>query len=365
MKVMSTPRSLELSITGKCNLHCLYCSHFDSPSDTFDIPAADWKKFFAELNRCSVMDVTLQGGEPFCRPDLEELIWEIVRNRMRYSILTNGTLISDENAQFLAATGRCDFVQVSIDGSGPEFHESCRDKGSFAKALEGIGRLQSRNVNTTVRVTVHQGNVPDLERIARLLLEEIGLPGFSVNAASHFGLCRAFSDRVQLPPEKRSSAMESLARLAELYPDRIQATAGPLADARMWAEMERSRITGEDPLPGDGFLSGCGGVFSRMAVRPDGVMVPCSQLSHIALGRINTDSLAEVWLNHPELNRLRRRRETKLDSFEYCRDCAHVRFCTGGCPAVSFSFTGDEYRPDCVTCFRKFLEDGGVLKKDI
>jgi SynChlorMet cassette radical SAM/SPASM protein ScmE len=364
MKVMSTPRSLDLSITGRCNLRCLYCSHFESASDTGDLPAAEWLNFFAELNECSVMDVVLQGGEPFCRSDLEELIGGIVRNRMRFSILTNGMLITDARARFISGTGRCDSVQVSIDGSSPEYHDACRGEGSFVRALEGIGHLQSHKINTTVRVTVHQGNVGDLEKIARMLLENLALPSFSVNAASHFGLCRASSDRIQLPPAKRQHAMESLAMLADLYPDRIQATAGPLADGRMWAEMERARRAGEDSPAGGGFLSGCGGVFSRMAVRPDGVMVPCSQLSHIALGRINRDRLADVWLKHPELRRLRRRRDIELESFEFCRDCAYVRYCTGSCPAVSYAYSGDEYRPDGMTCFRRFLENGGSLKME-
>ena len=43
-----------------------------------------------------VMDVTLTGGEVFTRPDLFELIDGVIANRMRYTLLSNGTLI-DEN----------------------------------------------------------------------------------------------------------------------------------------------------------------------------------------------------------------------------------------------------------------------------
>ena len=75
-----------------CNLRCLYCSHFSSAGDVeSDLPAAEWTQFFEELNRCAVLDVTLCGGEPFLRKDLRELIESIVANRMRFSILTNGT----------------------------------------------------------------------------------------------------------------------------------------------------------------------------------------------------------------------------------------------------------------------------------
>ena len=80
MKVMRTPKSVDLAITNRCNLRCKYCSHFTSAGDVGqDLPKEEWLQFFAELNRCAVMDVTLQGGEPFYRGDLKELIEGIVR----------------------------------------------------------------------------------------------------------------------------------------------------------------------------------------------------------------------------------------------------------------------------------------------
>ena len=164
MKLMRTPRSVDLSVTNRCNLQCTYCSHFTSAGDVSqDLPQEEWLQFFEELNRCAVMNVTLQGGEPFCRKDLQELIEGIVRNRMRFNILSNGTLITDEMAAFLASTGRCDGVQVSIDGSIPMTHDACRGEGNFYKAMRGIKSLQKYNVPVHVRVTIHKHNVRDLE----------------------------------------------------------------------------------------------------------------------------------------------------------------------------------------------------------
>ena len=121
MKLMKTPKSVDLEITNRCNLRCRYCSHFSSAGDVEkDLSTEEWLQFFEELNRCAVMEVCLQGGEPFIREDFRELVEGIVRNRMRFSILSNGTLITDDMAAFLASTGRCNSVQVSIDGSERE-----------------------------------------------------------------------------------------------------------------------------------------------------------------------------------------------------------------------------------------------------
>jgi SynChlorMet cassette radical SAM/SPASM protein ScmE len=362
MRVMSTPRSLDLEVTNRCNLRCRYCSHFTSAGDVErDLPAEEWLRFFEELNRCAVTHVTLSGGEPFYRHDLPELIAGIVENRMRFNVLSNGTLIDDRIAAYLAATGRCDGVQVSIDGGTPVDHDAFRGQGNFRRAIEGIATLRRHGLPVDVRVTIHRRNVQDLEGVARLLLDEIGLPGFSTNAASYMGLCRQNAERVQLTVEERSLAMETLLELNRRYDGRVSATAGPLAEGRVWLEMEAARREGRASMPSQGFLTGCGGPMSKLAVRADGVLVPCSQMPHIELGRINRDDLRQVWQDHPALKRLRERREIPLSGFPFCEGCPYIPYCTGNCPALAYTLVGEENHPSPDACLRRFLEQGGRL----
>ncbi len=364
LEVMKTPRSADLAITNKCNLRCKYCSYFTGPGDVGkDLPTDEWIRFFEELTRCAVLNVTLQGGEPFCREDLRELIKGIVRNRMRFDILSNGTLITDELAGFLSSTGRCDGVQVSIDGSIPMTHDAFRGEGNFLKAIRGLECLKKYDLPVSVRVTIHKKNVRDLDGIARLLLEDIGLDGFSTNSASHMGLCRQNAEMVQLGTEERSLAMETLLKLNKKYGNRISAAAGPLAEARGWLEMEQARREGKEDLPGGGYLSACGGPMQTIAVRADGVMVPCIQMSHMNLGRINKDDLKEIWQNHPELKRLRARHNIPLSDFEYCRGCDYIEYCTGNCPALAYMILGNEAHPSPDACLKRFLEEGGRLPR--
>ena len=359
---MRTPRAVDLDITNRCNLRCKYCFHFTSAGDVgIDLPKEEWFQFFEELNRCAVMNVCLSGGEPFYREDLNELIEGIVLNRMRYSILSNGTLITDDIAAYLASTGRCDSVQVSIDGPGANAHDTFRGDGNFLKAMAGINNLKKHNVSVAVRVTIHKHNVFDLEQVARLLLDEVGLPGFSTNAASYFGLCAKNGEQVQLSAEERSIAMEALLKLNEKYNERINGAAGPLAEGRIWSRMEKARLSQEDYLPGNGRLTACGCPMSKIAVRADGAIVPCNMLSHIKLGQINHDGLQDVWLNHPEMKKLRRRRNIPLSDFEFCKGCEYINYCTGNCPALAYSIMGKVDHPSPDACLRKFLDDGGKL----
>lgn len=359
---MRTPRSVDVAITSRCNLRCAYCSHFSGPGDIdSDRSLSEWLAFFRELRRAAVTSVTLQGGEPFCRNDLQAIIDGIVNNRMRFSILSNGTLITAEMAAFLASTGRCNGVQVSIDGSRAAVHDPFRGRGSFAKAMDGVGHLQAAGLPVTVRVTIHRKNIGDLPAIARLLLKDCGLAAFSCNAAAHLGLCRENRDAVQLTAAERTRAMAILTELERRYPGRIQAAAGPLAEAARWREMMAARCQGRRSLPGGGYLTACNGPMQTIAVRADGVLIPCIQLSHLELGRINHVALAEIWQTHPTLERLRERQNTPLTSFAFCRDCEFLSYCTGNCPALAYTLTGNDQHPSPDACLRRFLAQGGHL----
>ena len=360
LKVMRTPRSADIAVTHQCNLRCDYCSHFSSAGDVGkDLSLEEWLQFFEELGRCTVMNVTLQGGEPFYRKDIRELLVGIVENRMRFSILSNGTLVTEQMAAFIASSNRCDTVQVSVDGSDAAAHDIFRGEGSFRKAVRGIQRLRKYGVPVSVRVTIHRRNLDDLDKIADFLLKELELPGFSTNAASFMGLCRRNSAFVQLTPRERSRAMEALLRLSQKYPGRISANAGPLADALNWTQMQQALRDGRKKT--GGYLTGCGGPFETIAVRADGAMVPCIQMGHIELGRINRDDLESVWRNHPELKNLRQRRHRSLRDVQHCNGCSYIDYCTGNCPALAYLLVGDADHPSPDACLKDFLEKGGVL----
>ncbi len=43
MRIMKTPKSMDIDITDRCNLRCKYCSHFSSAGDVGkDLPTEEW-----------------------------------------------------------------------------------------------------------------------------------------------------------------------------------------------------------------------------------------------------------------------------------------------------------------------------------
>jgi SynChlorMet cassette radical SAM/SPASM protein ScmE len=351
------PKSLDLSLTGRCNLKCQYCFYANEMNALSDMPAERWHALFEELGRLGVQSVTLSGGEVFTRPDLFELIDGVIANKMRYGILTNGTLITEDTLKEFEKGKRrlrLSSIQVSIDGSTAEIHDKSRPPKSFDRALRGLRLLKQANFPVTVRVTVNRANVNDLPNVARLLLEDVGLGGFSTNEADQMGSARCYGDSIVLTNSERKQAMETLANLNKKYNGRIGATAGPLASAANFADIEQACKQGKTGTPGRGTLCSCGGVFNKLAILHDGTIVPCNMLPTLVMGVFGHQSLAEVWRNSPAINAVRYRRQIPLLSLSTCKDCSYAGFCTGGCPGSVMAKFGRLNARDPLVCYRIF-----------
>jgi SynChlorMet cassette radical SAM/SPASM protein ScmE len=329
-----------------------------------DLTTEQWLAFFEELGRLAVQRVTLTGGEVFTHPDFFELVDGVIANRMRYSILTNGTLIDEKVlAQFEVGKRRLrmDSIQVSIDGSRAEIHDLSRPKKSFKRALRGVRLLKEAGFPVTVRVTINKHNLHDLENIAHLLLDDVGLPSFSTNEAMPMGSGCQNQAQISLTSAEKLEAMYTLKRLLERYPDRLQAKAGPQAKLKTYAQMERARRTGEQPSEWImGYLTGCGCVFSKLDILHDGTVVPCHILYGLHLGNVTTDSLAEIWRTHPTLQALRERRSVPMEQVSGCENCEWLLYCNGSCPGLAYELTGNFNCSNPEDCYRRFLKETGV-----
>ncbi|MCU0691236.1 MAG: PqqD family peptide modification chaperone [Polyangiaceae bacterium] len=355
------PREIDISITGRCNARCPYCFYGDEMVKRADLPKVQWLSFFDELGRLPTQSLCVSGGEAFTRPDLWELIDGIIANRMRYSMLSNGALITERT---LAAFGegkrraRLSSIQLSVDGSTAEVHDRSRGHGFFDRTIAAIRLLLEARFPVTVRVTVNRHNVDDLEATAKLLLEDIGIRSFGTNDAMPEGKGRLNADSIGLTPSQRVTAMNTLARLAERYPGRVQASAGPLANHRTYAKLRRWKHDGE-PVSNGGYLTACGCVFNKLAVLHDGAIVPCNVLPDLHMGRIGHDAVRTIWRSHATLRAIRDRRRIPMTAVPGCETCEWAEACNGSCPGLAYELTGDINRANPHDCYRRFLEQAG------
>lgn len=363
LKHSDSPLKYDISITGHCNLNCPFCFYSEAIKSRVDLPFTEWQQFFQELKSLGAREVCFSGGEIMCRPDLFDFIDSAIESRMCFSLISNGTLGNEkfiEQLFFKQRNRRLLSLQLSVDGSGPQTHDIIRGNGSFVKTDRFLRQLKEADIMPTVRVTISKVNLDDLQATFAYLLDEIGLASVSTNSISSLGSALENSPRLDLTPIERLKAMQTLRVLAEnVWPGRITAASGPLYESRQFESMQQHK---QHHPTCNGHLSACSCFRYKLAIHHDGIITPCNMLGNVELGRINRDSITDIWLHSPILKKLASRADFSLKNIEACSECEFVEICNGGCPAEEINSTGDFFRPSLSNCCRHFLAS---IKKQV
>lgn len=120
--------SITLNVTQICNLHCVYCAAggdgtYGNPQRKISVEKTlpQLKSLILKTAADSTFNITFLGGEPLLYPEGIELICEYTQNlaqennlNIKYSIITNGTIISEKILQIFKKYSF--HITVSIDG---------------------------------------------------------------------------------------------------------------------------------------------------------------------------------------------------------------------------------------------------------
>lgn len=158
---------LEIELTNYCNLKCNMCDiwqlpfidrenkeFFEKGSTLEEDPLEKWIEYYAErkeiwnaeeierimqqAEELGAKEVILTGGEPTYHEQILEIVEILNQQNVEKTLITNGTLLDKDLAEKLAEGGWR--VNISLDGSRKEVHESIRGK-SFKKTLRGLKEI--------------------------------------------------------------------------------------------------------------------------------------------------------------------------------------------------------------------------------
>ena len=311
-------------ILERCNLRCQHCYQSAYQGENMDLEAllGIAGQMEAALKQWQYTGrVSLTGGEPLLAPATVFGLLDFFTRSQHFEwlgILTNGTLIDEGMARRLSHYTKLREVQVSLDGSTPEGHDSVRGAGSFAKAVRGIKHLQDADVKTSVMFTLTRQNADSALEMIDLALA-LGVDAVTVERATPTGPQCDAGDL--LDPRQLRGIYTAIAQrkkeLAGTTSLRIR-TSRPL-----WCLV--------DPELG-GF---CPAGLSCLAILHDGTVLPCRRLE-VPIGNIVRDGLYRIWYTSKVLWQLR----NKKDLAGECNGCQWIAKC-GGCRAIAYAFTGD------------------------
>jgi radical SAM protein with 4Fe4S-binding SPASM domain len=269
--------------------------------------------------------INFTGGEPF----LYKWLWDVItytrKRGYKVAILTNGCLITKEDAVKASAIGIAD-IQVSLEGP-PEVHDGIRGAGSFAAATKGVRLLIDAGNCVSANMTLSRLNIDSIEETAKIA-EAAGFSGIGFSRLVPCGSGENLLDSFLTAQEIKTGYQRALALD---NPSFEVASGDPLAGV----------LSGFKPSPESALvLSGCSAGFSGVTITSDGSVMPCRRIG-LKIGNLRKTSLRQIWSASKVLWRLRQRESYKGE----CGKCSLWPSCRG-CRAVAYAYSKSRGTPD-------------------
>ena len=340
-------KALCLHIAHDCNLGCKYCFaeegeyHGRRALMSFEVGKKALDFLIANSGNRRNLEVDFFGGEPLMNWEVVKQLVEYGRSkeeannkRFRFTITTNGMLLSDEIMDFcnremsnvvLSLDGRKevnDFMRPTRNGRGSSYDIIVPKFQRFARSRAGKDYY--------VRGTFNRNNLDFSEDVKHLA--DLGFDRMSIEPV------------VAAPDEPYSIREEDLPKILEEYDKLAVEYIKRKKEGRGFTFFHFMIDLNQGPCVAKR-LSGCGSGTEYLAVTPWGDFYPCHQFvgrEEFLMGNVDTG-----------ITRTDIRDEFKLCNVyakEKCRSCFARFYCSGGCAANSYNFHGcitDAYDIGC------------------
>jgi sulfatase maturation enzyme AslB (radical SAM superfamily) len=344
-------KALSVVLTAGCNLRCSYCYQNRKNSGRMD-----WETLRASADlvlAARERDVRLLfiGGEPLAEfPMIQAAVAYIEERRppalrVHYDLVTNGTLLGEEQARFLAEH---DFdVQLSFDGVPAA--QDLRGKGTFAVLDRLLDRLRLEHPGffserLGISMTLTAPTVPTLADSVQYFLDK-GVHRIAVApAATHQPGWRR-EDMGELDRQYARVFKVSLRRFRrtgevpfELF-RRTQASSVHEPEGRSMCGVGR----GENPaVDVDGQVHGCVMFAESYQTFPTRFLK--TRLEAMRMGHLQAPDFSERFAAYPKAARAARifdDKQDKYSSYGRCGDCRFLSTCAV-CPVSIGHQPGNE-----------------------
>jgi len=323
--------NIQWHITEDCNLSCKHCYQQTNKNpksynelikmlDEIESLINDESK---KRGKYLARKMSLTGGEPLLSPFFWNIIKEIKKRNFKLIVLTNGTLITNENAMLLKESAI--HIQISLDGT-EEINDSIRGKGSFAKSINALSILDKLGIETVVSFTANKNNFLTFYDLAEFL---------SKQEFNHVGI---WSDRmIPFNSELETLNQEETKQLFKLMKKAKEDFEGKLKVVKMQRALQFLEC------PSKPYKCHAGNYF--LTIMPNGDVYPCRRMP-ILVGNVFETPLVELY-NNDELLKLLRREDVYPKK---CINCNYKKSCNGGSKCLNFALEKTPFSKD-IGCY--------------
>lgn len=318
------PITLELNITNKCNLKCIFCWQRGSRINYDELPLKEWRRIVREAGKIGVKEIRIPGsGEPMMRKDVVlSIVEEAHPFGMSTLLITNGTLFDERTIKRMV--GRIDNVTFSIDAPNPRINDYLRGEGAFKKASKAIKefnrwkrRLKEEKPFLRINVVITNKNHDELHMMVELA-HELGCGAVSFQPMTVFSKqgeeLKLSKDQLEKLPLHVEKAIE-ISKKYGVYTNLNEFMRVESEKSNQMDELIKGEIKG---IPSPFFSSPCFEPWYNMVIMPDGSVGPCSVFGGDG-ENIKNKTLEEVWFGE-YFDGIRKRLLSKK-LFSFCKNC--------------------------------------------
>jgi len=336
-KRQTVVKALCLHIAHDCNLACKYCFaeegeyHGRRALMSFEVGKAALDFLVANSGNRINLEVDFFGGEPLMNWQVVKDLVEYGRSleepnnkKFRFTLTTNGVLLNDDILEF--ANKEMSNIVLSIDGR-KEIHDLMRPfrggQGSYELVVPKYQKVaESRDqMNYYVRGTFTHNNLDFAEDVMHLA--DLGFKQISVEP-----VVAADTESYAIREEDIPVIKKEYDKLANLILERKKEGRG-FNFFHFMIDLQGGPCVAKR-------LSGCGSGTEYLAVTPWGDFYPCHQFvgqEQFLMGNVDEG-----------ITRTDIRDEFKCCNVyakDKCKKCFAKFYCSGGCAANAYNFTGN------------------------
>lgn len=251
------PNWVNIEVTKRCNARCTFCGYWEekAPKELAD--------YTDVIKKFKPVVVSLSGGEPLIRRDLEDVIRKFRPYCHYVAMVTNGILLNEQRAQKLKEAG-VNQISVSLDFLD-ERHDAVRGvAGLFKRLSDMLPRLAAAGHNIVLNTVIMETNLDQIIPLA--------------HQAAAWGIGVSYSSYCSLKVDD-DSHMISDHRFEELA-----AIIKELKGLKKTLRNIRNSDYYLDFIPEyfkNGGIPGCQAGHKWVQITPDGQLQPCSELKPI------------------------------------------------------------------------------------
>lgn len=311
-----------IELTYRCNLDCFFCYN-DLTLKGKSLSDEQYARFFADLARMQVMNLTFTGGEPLAHPSFLFLGKTARELGFVVRIKSNGHALRGKLAEEIRKEVDPFLVEVSLHGATAATHDrQTRVPGSFDRLMSNVPELLDMGYRIKLNGTLTRFNEQEIE----------GMFGI----ADRLGIILSLSPTVTPRDDGDTSPLSiapSATAIKELY---------AYLDRRIPDGPSGGTCTGESGAPGPSGKKNCGAGAAGLAVDPFGNVYPCVQWRR-PLGNLHDQPIGEIWSTSPTLGEIRRVNQEARARIEQLGDDGEG---LSHCMGISEEKTGDPLAVD-------------------